>query len=128
MKKALIPTIVVVVAVLAGVVSYRLSTDALALIVGVLLGLLVMVPVLAVLIWVLRGQVRGATEGAYRSSTTPLPPVIVVQSPPPSYPFSPQAYSLPPAPAEARGPQPPLGPPARTWSLHVFGDAADVIE
>ena len=128
MKKALIPSIVVVVAVLAGVVSYRLSTDAMALIVGVLLGLLVMVPVLAVLIWVLRGQVRGATDGAYRPSASPPPQVIVVQSPAPPYAFSPQAYSLPPAPAEAQGPQPPPGPPARTWLLHVFGDAADVIE
>lgn len=127
MRKALIPSIVVV-AVLAGVVSYRLSTDALALIVGAMLGLLVMAPVLAVLIWVLRGQARGATDGAYRSSTSPLPPVIVVQSPTPPYASLPQAYSLPPAPAEAHGPQPPLGPPARTWSLHVFGDAADVIE
>lgn len=127
MKKALIPSIVVV-AVLAGVVSYRLSTDALALIVGAMLGLLVMIPVLAVLIWVLRGQARGATDGAYRPSTSPLPPVIVVQSPAPPYASLPQAYSLPPVPAEAHGPQPPLGPPARTWSLHVFGDAADVIE
>ncbi len=128
MKKALIPSIVVVVAVLAGVVSYRLSTDALALIVGVMLGLLVMVPVLAVLIWVLRGQVRGATDGAYRPSASPPPPVIVVQSPAPPYASSPQAYFVPPAPAETHGPQPPSGQPARTWSLHVFGDAADVIE
>ena len=127
MKKGFVPGIFVV-AVLAGVVSYRLSTDALALIVGVLLGLLVMVPVLAVLVWVLRGQMRAAADGANRSSTPLPPPVIVVQSPAPLYASAPQAHVLPPAPAEAYGPQPPSGSPARTWSLHVFGDEANVVE
>lgn len=126
MKKALVPSVVVAVAVTAGVVSYRLSTDALALIVGALLSLVVMVPVSAVLSWVLRGQARAATDSAYRPP--PPPPVIVVQSPSPSFAPLPQAHSFPPSPVDVPGLQPSPGPPARTWAMHVFGDASDIIE
>jgi hypothetical protein len=126
MKRALVPGIVVAAAVAAGVVSYRLSTDALALIVGVLLGLLVMIPVLGVLVWVLRGQMRHAMDSA--SPIPAPPPVIVVQAPMSPLASSPQAYSLPTATAGVQVPQPPPGPPARTWALRVFGDSTDFVE
>ena len=42
MKKAIIGVILAGVTVMAGVISFRLSADALALIVGVILGIIVM--------------------------------------------------------------------------------------
>lgn len=71
MKNLLVAILVVVAAVMAGVVAYRLSADALAIIVGVLLGLLALIPALIIGVVLLR-----------RSQPTALPSQPVPQAPP----------------------------------------------
>ncbi len=116
MKRLLAPAFVVGVAVLAGVVSYRLSTDALALIVGVLLGLLIMAPLAALVAWVLRGQQRAGVPAA----PPPVQPAVIILQPPASSASTP--YWAPPAPDPAQGLPPPAISQPRNWTLRVFGD------
>ena len=71
MKNLLVAIVVAVAAVMAGVVAYRLSADALAIIVGVLLGLLALIPALIIGVVLLR-----------RSQPTPLPMQPAPQAPP----------------------------------------------
>ncbi len=75
MKNTLIATFVLVVAVLAGVVAYRLSADALAIIVGVVLGFLALIPALIILVLVLR---RREPEAPPVQTPAFNPPVVVV--------------------------------------------------
>lgn len=75
MKNTLIATFVLVVAVLAGVVAYRLSADALAIIVGVVLGFLALIPALIILVLVLR---RRESEPPPAQPPAFTPPVVVV--------------------------------------------------
>jgi hypothetical protein len=98
MKHVLMVTVVLSVVVAVGVVSYRLSTDALALIVGVGLGFLALVPTVVVAL------VLGRRRPEPLPPTLPYgqPPVIVVSG----------GQPLLPTAAEPRAGQPALPPPA----------------
>lgn len=99
MKQALIATLVLSVVVAVGVVAYRLSTDALALIVGVGLGFLALVP--TVVVALVLGRRR--TEPLPPTFPYGQPPVIVVSGGQPVLPTTaetrPGQHALPP-PAE----------------------------
>jgi hypothetical protein len=84
MKQALIATFVLSIVVLVGVIAYRLSTDALALIVGVGLGFLALVP--TVVVALVLGRRR--TEPLPPTLPYGQPPVIVVSSGQPVLPAS----------------------------------------
>ncbi len=102
MKQALIATVVLSVVVLVGVIAYRLSTDALALIVGVGLGFLALVPTVVVAL------VLGRRKTEPLPPTLPYgqPPVIVVSSGQPVLPAA--AGSVGPTAPEAWAGQPAL--------------------
>ena len=75
MKNVLVAILVAVTAVMAGVVAYRLSADALAIIVGVLLGLLALIPALIIGVVLLR---RSQPTSLPMPPAPQAPPVIVV--------------------------------------------------
>jgi len=94
-------------ATLVGVIAYRLSADALAIIVGVILGLAALVPTLVMVAILLR---RSQGDDETRPMYQPQPPVIVVSggySPPIAQ--QPQQAALP-DPANALIPAPPVQP------------------
>ncbi len=95
MKQVLVITVVLSVVVLVGVIAYRLSTDALALIVGVGLGFLALVP--TVVVALVLGRRR--TEPLPPTLPYGQPPVIVVSSGQPVLPAS--AGSVGPTVTEA---------------------------
>ena len=98
--------LVLVSAVVAGVVVYRLSSDALALIIGVFLGMLALVPTLIVLTMVFR---RGGPRTDSRETAMyPMqqPPVIVISGGQPQVPTG-SAAQLPSPAASAQIPPPP---------------------
>ena len=89
MKRAIGLIVGVFAAVLAVVIGNRMSTDAMAVVVGVVCGVLASVPTSLLLIWALgrrgQGQMAGA-EGPvrYGMGANTYPPVVVV-NPGPSY-------------------------------------------
>ena len=108
-------TIITVIAVaavvtLVGVVSYRLSSDALAIIIGVVLGLAALIPTLVMMAIFLR---RGQGDEEPKPMYQPQPPVIVVSGgygPPMMQ--QPQQAALP-DPSQALIPAPPAQPPRK---------------
>lgn len=110
MKTFLTIVIAVAVATLVGMVAYRLSSDALAIIVGVVLGLAALVPTLVMVAILLR---RGQTDTEPKPMYQPQPPVIVVSG---GYPAAmtqqPQQAALP-DPSHALIPAPPAQPPRK---------------
>lgn len=79
--KRFIALVGIVFAITAGViVTQRLSTDALALLIGLTAGIAVMVPLVALLIYVWRRQDMRRQEERRRMPQTP--PQVVVVSPP----------------------------------------------
>lgn len=76
MKKTIVGIILAGVTIMAGVISFRLSADALALIVGVLLGIIALVPTLALAMLMLRRNQQQSEDRM--SAPTQQPPVIVV--------------------------------------------------
>ena len=119
MRKTLFATILAVIAVFSGIVIWRLSIDALALVVGLALGVLVMLPLSAVSLWIVRSSFSARKETIPPQLPTP-PPVIVVQ--PAAFPH--QAYSHPvEAPKILPAPPSAPWPSERRWQFHVYGDA-----
>ncbi|MCS7041150.1 MAG: hypothetical protein NZP34_16210, partial [Caldilineales bacterium] len=98
MKHVLIATVVLGAVVAVGVITYRLSTDALALIVGVGLGFLALVPTVVVALVLGRRQ----TQPLPLTPPYGQPPVIVVSG----------GQPLLPTTADPRSGQPALPPPA----------------
>ncbi len=75
MKNLFLAILVAIAAVLTGVIAYRLSADALAIIVGVLLGLLALIPALIIGVILLR---RSQPMPMAAPPPVQTPPVIVV--------------------------------------------------
>ena len=98
------------VATLVGVIAYRLSSDALAIIVGVILGLVALIPTLFMVAILLR---RNQADEEPRPMYQPQPPVVVVSGGYPT-PFAqqPQQAALP-DPSQALIPAPPAQPPRK---------------
>ncbi len=84
MKHVLIAMLVAATATLVGVLAFRLSVDALALIVGVLLGMAAMVPTVVIGGLVLCRSLEKKDTERYSSHMTTQPPVIVVSGGMPS--------------------------------------------
>jgi len=111
-----VKTIIAILAALAmmtlvGVIAYRLSSDALAIIVGVLLGLAALIPTL-IMIGILLRRNQPETE-AQHPMYQPQPPVIVVSGGyPGQFAQQPQQPALP-DPAQALIPPPPVQPQRR---------------
>ncbi len=103
MKKWLLFFLFIAIAAFSAVLAWRLSTDALALVAGVLLGLLALIPTVGLAALLLRGRLGG---GAADAPAAPAyqPPVIIVSGgyqPMPAPPAMPLANQnvLPPPPA-----------------------------
>ncbi len=105
--------------VLVGVLAWRLSSDALALIAGVLVGMLAMSPTMFLVMWLIRQ--RASQE--VRPSTPAYPPIIVAGGTPISLPQAPTAAA---SPKEQVLPPPPPGlqpgSTARQWTMRVYGE------
>ncbi len=104
-------TIITILAALAvmtlvGVIAYRLSSDALAIIIGVILGLAALIPTFVMIGILLR---RNQNDETPQPSYQPQPPVIVVSG---GYtpPFAQQQQAALPNPAQALIPPPPAQP------------------
>ena len=76
MKKTLAIGFIVVVAVMTGVIGFRLSTDAISIIVGAILGMMAILPTVAVVAYLLKKN----QEAMISTSPQPYqqPPVVVV--------------------------------------------------
>ncbi len=75
MRNAIILIIAAAAAALAGVMAYRLSADALAMILGVILGFLALIPALIIAVVALRRSQEQTPPPAAHASQ---PPVVVV--------------------------------------------------
>jgi len=119
MKHVLIAIPIAATITLVGVLSFRLSVDALALIVGVLLGMVALVPIVVIGGLVLRRTLEKRDAEQHGSPLTPQPPVIVISGGMPSTWLSPtqQQPTAPPALTNQSSPQP--------RKFHVLGFAED---
>ncbi len=107
MKHTLIAILVAATITLVGVLSFRLSIDALALIAGVLLGIIALVPTLLIGALVLRRVLERQETGQHTARTSAQPPVIVVSGGVPStwLPPAQQQPASPPALMSQASPQ-----------------------
>lgn len=96
-KQGLIIVITAVAITLAAVVAYRLSVDALALMVGVILGMVMLIPTLALAFFLLRKQSREEQAEQSQPRAFGQPPVIVVSGgyPPTMMPTQPTQNAQP---------------------------------
>jgi hypothetical protein len=102
MKKFVLVLSVTFIAVLTAVVGFRLSPDAMAVIIGIICGMLASVPTSVILVWVLRQRDRQAEAEINTSRFGHYPPVVVVNG------QHPQGYPTP-APLPALLPTTPPG-------------------
>jgi len=120
-KHILVGVAAVFVSVLAVIIGQRMSTDAMAVVVGVIFGVAASIPTsLLVAAVTRRAQDRGAEEGRGHRQQQMQPPVIVVN------PGGSQAagwtsgYQMPALPSSLRG--------ESTRSFHIVGDAGTVVD
>jgi hypothetical protein len=75
----------VMVVTLAILMSYRMSADALAVVIGIICGILASIPTSAMLVWVMRQRDKQETGLAQlRPMGSQYPPVVVVNGPGPN--------------------------------------------
>jgi len=123
MKQALIVLAILFIVVLAIVVGQRLSTEAMAVVVGVVCGVAASVPVSLGLLFVL-GRLPGLRSDAQSTGPTPqraTPPVIVVtpgMTPWTAHQGGPLAW---PGPGYAPAPGWPMGPSSRERTFRIIG-------
>ncbi len=114
---------VAVICTVVGVATWRLSVDALALIIGVGLGFVLMTPIGGILLWMARSNAKTLQDHARHAAPQP-PPVIVVQpASQPALPSSAVSHQAQP-PALLPPPGYPVNLPtsSRSWDLRIFGD------
>lgn len=125
MRNAILLILAAAAAALAGVMAYRLSADALAMILGVILGFLALIPALIIAVVALRrSQEQTAPPPSTHSSQ---PPVVVVSGGFPS--MLPMGQAGPPNGfgAQAMLPAPP--PQAAPRQFRVLGyEATDAVD
>ncbi|HMQ52999.1 MAG TPA: hypothetical protein PKE64_30195 [Anaerolineae bacterium] len=95
MKKFIVVVSVTFFAVLAAVVGFRLSPDAMAVIIGIICGVLASVPTSIILVWVLRQRDRQTEVEMNSTRFGHYPPVVVVNGQGPN--GYPGAVAPPPA-------------------------------
>ncbi len=107
MKKTLAIGGIILVGMFAAILSFRLSTDALSLLVGALLGMMAILPTI-----VLVGYLLKKNQDAMTAATTqhqPQPPVVVVSGG-----MLPPQYMQPQPPSTPQSQQSMLPPPTQT--------------
>ena len=122
MKKNIAIGVVIVAAIMTGVIGFRLSTDALSIIVGAVLGMMAILPTIIIVAFLLKKNqeaMTGPPQGMQQ------PPVVVVSGGmmPPQY-FQPQQQPTQPAPGL-------LPPPSQSAprKFHLMGyEDADSLE
>ena len=125
MKKTLAITIIVVAGILAAVVSFRLSTDALSILVGAILGMAAILPTIVLVGYLLKKN-QDAMAATAAANHQMQPPVVVVSGGmmPPQY-FQPQPQPNQQA-NQAMLPPPTQSPPRK---FHLMGyEDADRVE
>ncbi len=75
MKKTLVIGLIVVLAIMTGVVGFRLSTDALSMIVGALLGMAAILPTILLVVYLLK---KNQEAVVHQQHGVQHPPVVVV--------------------------------------------------
>lgn len=95
---------------LGGFVGYKVSSDALALMIGVILGIVATIPISVLVVWALRRQAPIQGQG----QPSPYPPVVVVQ---------PGSGAVTPPWGQA---QTALPPPSGTRRFNIIGHNDDV--
>ena len=119
-KPVVVGVVVVFVAVLAVIIGQRMSTDAMAVVVGVLFGVTASIPTSLLVVAVTRrAQERGAEEG--RGHRERMQPPVIVVNPGGSKAapwYSP--YQSPALPPSLHG--------EPTRSFHIMGDEETVLE
>ena len=115
MKRAVVVVSAAFAVSLAVVIGYRMSAEAMAVVVGVVCGVVASVPTSLLLVWALarRGQANGAADGQGRVGPGSHYPPVVVVNPGPGYGVS--AYGMPPLSSAERSLPPPTGP--RTFKV-----------
>ena len=109
---------------LALVVGQRLSTEAMAVIIGVMAGVAASIPTSLIIVWVARGALAAPARGAPPPERRPDPPerdtkIIIVPTPAPGYPANAPYLSYP-------GPLSPYAPAAEPRHFTMIGgEAAD---
>ena len=121
MKQYLLIFFLVIGAIMSFMLTWRLSTDALAFIAGVLVGAILMTPPILAMLWITKSRVE---RNVHPSMPQPIYPIVVtgggtVQSSLPE-PFPPNAHP-------GQGPQTPSLPqpfpaPQREWVMRLYGE------
>ena len=96
MKKTIAIGVIIVAAIMTGVIGFRLSTDALSIIVGAVLGMMAILPTIIIVAFLLK---KNQEAMASPPQSVQQPPVVVVSGGmmPPQY-FQPQQQPAQPAP------------------------------
>lgn len=125
MRNAILLILAAAAAALAGVMAYRLSADALAMILGVILGFLALIPALIIAVVALR---RTQEQTPPPSAHTAQPPVVVVSGGFPQ--MLPMGQALPqPGGYNAQAMLPPPPPQSAPRQFRVLGyEATDAVE
>lgn len=130
MRQILIAITLVVAGAFTAVAAWRLSVDALALVLGLLLGIAAIVPTMLLVLWTVRARSTSLADMPPPAAQH-LPPVIVVQ---PSYPQALAGVNDParvpqlPVPQATNWPSPaPSSANERRWAMRVWGEDAEQI-
>ncbi len=125
MKTIIIATFIAVLAVLSGVIAYRLSADALAIIIGVVIGVVAIVPSLLMSFLMVRRQQVRDDEQFRAVQPQAQPPVVVVSGGFPAHMLSPQAMPQP----QPQGLIPPRPPAAQQREFRMMGyESTEAVE
>lgn len=121
MKHYLILFSLIIGAVVSGMLTWRLSTDALAFLAGVFVGALITMPTILALLWILNSRVE---RNAHQPGQQPIYPLVVASGIP--RPLS-LPESFPSSTHRMQASQTPLLPqpfpePQRTWIMRVYGE------
>jgi len=121
MKKFIAVAIIVVLATMTGIIGFRLSTDALSIIVGAVLGMSAILPTIAMAAYLLKKNQETAQQQQHH---IPQPPVVVVGGMMPAQymPGQPQQA----APGTAGMLPPPASSAPRRFHLMGYDDAESV--
>ncbi len=108
MRRLLVFTGMATITVLAAIVSIRLSTDALSILVGALLGMIAILPTIAMVGYLLKKN-QEAMAATVQNKQQAQPPVVVVSGG-----MMPPQYFQPAQPSAPQPSQPMLPPPTQS--------------
>jgi hypothetical protein len=118
MKKAVVVGLIAFVGTLAVVIGQRMSTDAMAVVVGIVCGVAASVPTSLLIIFVTGRRWREMRDGESGQQRPPYPPVVVVNPGHTSGGANPYSGAYLPPPA----------PPAAARRFRMVGEDEDLFE